>query len=284
MLRPRFPPELLDQIVDHFHYTRDALKSCCLVSKSWVPRTRRHLFADVTFRTAGDLQAWKDMFPDPSTSPARYTKNLFVYCPEEVTTADAEKRSWLLAFSRVVHLRMHIDDAASSLVPFHGFSPALKSLSVSYPDFPFSQTLSLIRSFPLIEDLSLTTFGDLLIESDDGSDGQQTTAQPPLTGTLELYIRTGMNLVVSRLLSPPNGYRFRKLELALNCDDDIVFASVLVERCRLTLESLKLCFGLYGTIVLHPYPCHWLIPYICSRAAVMFDRPFNCVRTQGRGV
>ena len=178
MSRPCFPAELLDQIVDHFHHTRDALESCCLVSKSWVSRTRRHLFADVTFRTAGDLQAWKNMFPDPSTSPARYTKNLFVYCPEEVTAADAEERSWLPAFFRVVHLHMDIDDAAFSLVPFHGFSPSLKSLSVSYLDFPFSPTLSLIRSFPLIENLSVTAFGDLLIESgDSSSDEQQTTAQ-----------------------------------------------------------------------------------------------------------
>ena len=33
------PAETLDHIVDHLHDTKDALRNCCLGSKSWVPRT-----------------------------------------------------------------------------------------------------------------------------------------------------------------------------------------------------------------------------------------------------
>jgi len=43
------PPEILDLIVDHLHDEPTALKACCLVSKSWVPRTWNHLFALVEF-------------------------------------------------------------------------------------------------------------------------------------------------------------------------------------------------------------------------------------------
>ena len=102
MSHPPFPAELLDHIIDDLHDARDVLKSCCLVSTSWVPRTRRYLFADVTFHDAKDLRSWKNTFPDPSASPACYTDHLAIFCPEEVTPADAEERGWITAFSRVV--------------------------------------------------------------------------------------------------------------------------------------------------------------------------------------
>jgi hypothetical protein len=165
---------------------------------------------------------------------------------------------------------MDIDDPEFSLIPFHGFSPALKSLSVSYLGFPFSQILNLIRSFPLIEDLSLTTFsGDLPIESDDSSDGQQT--QPPFTGTLELFICAGMDLDSSQLLFPPDGCRFRTLDLWLNCKQDGLIASVLVERCRFTLESLRVRAGFYSaTVLYYLYPYQWLIP-VSRRAVAIYN-------------
>jgi hypothetical protein len=39
----RLPAEMLDHVVDHLYDTEDALRNCCLVSKSWIPRTRKHL-------------------------------------------------------------------------------------------------------------------------------------------------------------------------------------------------------------------------------------------------
>jgi len=77
------PCELLDHIVDLLYNSQTfgrippELRDCSLVSKSWVPRTRRHLFADIHFQTAKRLESWKKAFPDPSTSPACYAK-LFV--------------------------------------------------------------------------------------------------------------------------------------------------------------------------------------------------------------
>ena len=47
MSNPHLPAEILDYIIDHLHDTEDALRNCSLVSKSWIPRTRTHLFADV---------------------------------------------------------------------------------------------------------------------------------------------------------------------------------------------------------------------------------------------
>jgi len=133
MSNPHLPPEILDYMVDFLHDEPDTLKKCCLVSKSWVPRTQKHLLASVNFDSFGDLEAWKDIFPDPANSPAYHTRSLSVGCPQFVTVADAGEGGWLRAFSRVVQLKVDTNfeghhGSEVSLVPFHNFSPVLKSL------------------------------------------------------------------------------------------------------------------------------------------------------------
>ncbi|KAF9642570.1 hypothetical protein BDM02DRAFT_3105483, partial [Thelephora ganbajun] len=49
MSDPHLPPEVCDYIVDLLHNKPDTLGWCCLVSRSWIPRTRKHLFADIKF-------------------------------------------------------------------------------------------------------------------------------------------------------------------------------------------------------------------------------------------
>lgn len=43
-MAPEIPNELLDRIIDHLHNDFPSLKSWALVSKSWLPRARFHLF------------------------------------------------------------------------------------------------------------------------------------------------------------------------------------------------------------------------------------------------
>ena len=253
---PRLPPELLDYIVDQLYETRDTLKSCCLVSKSWIHRTRNHLFADVGFRTVGDLQAWKNAFPDPSISPARYTTNLTMRCPGVVTAADAEERGWIPAFSHVVHLNMNFCLPETSLLPFHGFSPALKFFRAEYGSVPLSRIVNLIHAFPIFEDLSLFAWDDDTIEDID----EQPTVdqrQPPLTGTLQLDAREKMGHTISQLFPerppfPETGFEVeswkRNFEIA-----------ALVKRWRYTFESLWVCVGCCGTFVRPLCSDRWLI-------------------------
>ena len=66
----RLPPEVLDLIVDNLHNELRVLRTCCTVSESWVPRTRRHLFVCVEFRLLrSPIESWMKGFPDPSKSP-----------------------------------------------------------------------------------------------------------------------------------------------------------------------------------------------------------------------
>ena len=69
MPNPYLPQETLDYIVDLLHDEPETLRECCLLSKPWIPRTRKHLFADIKFRSAHELELWKKTFPDHSSFP-----------------------------------------------------------------------------------------------------------------------------------------------------------------------------------------------------------------------
>jgi hypothetical protein len=250
----RLPAEILDYVVDHLHDTQDALRNCCLVSKSWVPRARKHLFADIKFY-AKSLQSWKETFPDPSTSPARYAKKLLIVHPQVVTAADAEPGGWIGGFSRVVHFKVFssiYDSSKLSFAPFHGFSPAIKSLSVIISALPASWIFNLILSFPLLEDLSVFVHDNR--SGDDAGADEMPTAQSStprvLTGSLNLCVLGGgIGPFTRRLLSLPGGIHFRKLSWTWFREEGLSPIMELVEACSHTLESLDITCNLAGTSI-----------------------------------
>jgi hypothetical protein len=241
-------PEILDYITDLLHDEPETLKRCCLASKPWIPRTRKHLFANIELQSEEHLELWKELFPDPSTSPARYAKSLFIGCPRAVVVADAEPGGWIRGFSRVVHLAVHSQattaDRSSSLVPFHGLSPVLKSLRVTVLAPLSSQIIDLVFSFPLLEDLAVATCYGTSTDYGDSPNKLLTTVQPSsppaFTGSFELYVTGGMESVTRRLLSLPGGIHFRRLNLSWFHEADPSATVALVERCSHTLESLKI--------------------------------------------
>ena len=262
MSNPRLPAEMLDHIVDHLHDKRWALKQCCLVSKSWIPRTRKHLFANLVFTTVGTLQSWKNTFPVPSTSPAGYVKSLFISGPQAATAG-----SWIRGFSRVENLEMCVlalnfdfNESATPLVPFHGFSPVLKSLRLIIVAFPPSQIFNLILSFPLLEDLTLIVHLGVSTDNGDGSkEGEMPTATqrptpPVFTGSLKLHMKQELKPFTRRLLSLPGGIHFRKLTLKCFSGGDLLLTTALIEGCSHTLESVDITSDLRGMFSRHLRP------------------------------
>ena len=261
MSNPRLPPEILDHIVDLLHDTEDALKNCCLVSKSWIPRTRKHLFADIKFYPEKTLQSWKETFPDPSTSPAHYAKTLNFDYSHLVTAADGEPGGWITGFSGVVHLKMDNNimlsrALAAGFIPFHGFSSVIKSLHIYFVHLPSPQCSDLILSFPLLEDLIVRALVVSLY--DNGHYGLPTVAQPStspaFTGSLELSLRGGMEPIARRLLSSPGGIRFRKLTLDWRREEDPLLTTALVEECSYTLEFLDIIYNFRCKFIRHLQP------------------------------
>ena len=221
------PPEIHDIIVDHLHDEPTALKACCIVSKSWVPRVRTHLFAHVEFNAENwPIERWMKAFPDPSNSPAHHTRILSVHGTMIIGAANVDAGGWIGAFCNVVHFRVSSMDRAS-LVPFYGFSPVLRSLSLNY--LPFS--IDLVCSFPLLEDLELFS----VYRAADGSHTRSTS--PKLTGTLKFTMYGSEFSVIRRLLDLPGGLYFSKITLRIYNQAPELMTD-LVSRCSDSLEFL----------------------------------------------
>ena len=249
MSLPRFPPETLDHIVDHLQDDLGALTQCCLVSKSWVPRTRRYLFAHIKL-SSNRLKMWKKAFPDPTNSPAHHTRTMNI----DLDGEGAESGSWIREFSRVEGLSLSATRTVStSFTSFYNLSTSLKSLCVhSYILHP--QVLSLIRSLPLLEDLTLISEGDV-VSTEGELDEPQPAVPPPVspvfTGSLCLLLELGVAPTVRQLLDFPNGLHFRQIKLSTFKGEDIHSIAELVAACSGTLECLHVGFcknGEHGSV------------------------------------
>jgi hypothetical protein len=240
MRAPPLLPEILDLIVDHLHDEPKTLKACCVVSKSWIHRTRTHLFASVEFRLpTPNIKQWKKAFPDPSNSPAHYTRYLYVYNLSVVTATYPDLGGWIRTFHNLVHLRLESPGRGErqiSLIPFHGSLPALRSLHLTSASL---DVLDLICSFPLLEDLTL-------ILPSDGSDVWTTPpTSPKLTGSLDLRAISGFRPAARRLLGFSNGLHFTRITVAC-LREDVESTSGLVSKCSDTLESLTISHYAWG--------------------------------------
>ena len=232
------PPELLDIIVDHLHDEPAALKACCLVSKSWVLRARIHLFAHVSFHSSRPFESWMKAFPDPFNSPAHYTRILHLSRFNVATVAIPDVHPWVHSFNNVVDLRvatLGLDDHYVPLTQLRGLSPTLKSLSLSYSFAPLSDSLNFICSFPLLEDLALSS----LTTKRNTDEWVAPPTSPKFTG---FFLLNGDNRYITRkLLDLPGGLRFSEITVSCAFSDGGLIKE-LVSTCSNTLESLGINF------------------------------------------
>ena len=244
------PPEIFDLIVDLLCDEPTTLKMCCVASKSWVPRTRRHLFARVELDTLGPpIESWMKAFPDPSNSPAHHTRALTIRGTRSVIAAGADVDRWIRAFHNVVHLHLDIlgwSNDQASFAPFHGLSPTVRSLHLSFTSVPPSEVFGLLCSFPLLEGFTLLAFSHK-----DEVEGCTAPSSPRLTGSLGLRILAeGISHTARRLLCLPNGLHFTRIELLCVCEADFKSTTDLVSECSDTLEHLDVADGFSGVFPL----------------------------------
>ena len=230
------PPEILNLIIDHLHDEPTMLRACCLVSKSWVPRTRIHLFYRVEFSSSGPtLKLWMEVFPDPSNSPAHYTHSLRLSHLNEVVVVISDAHPWVHSFNSIVELQVAIVAQKDYHAPFTrlpGIFPTLKSLHLFYSFAPFSGVLNCICSFPLLEDLSLSSAAPRVQENPHKWNAPPTL--PRFTGALFLSWRN--RYITCKLLDLPGGLHFSKITVACPIGDGDL-TKELVSACSDTLES-----------------------------------------------
>ena len=271
------PPELLDLIVDDELAT---LQACCIVSKSWISRTRQHLFAHIRFDPPNrSVELWKRTFPDPSGSLAPYTRTLSFLELYPTTLVNPDIVGWIHSFDRVENLILGFirDSHGVSLVQLHGFSPALRSVSLAYSTAPFSRIFDFISSFPLLENLAL-----IMISPHTSDTGKwiSPSTSPKFTGSLRI---TGAAPCIIRwLCGLPGGLHFRELHLSHH-DDDTLLITELVSKCFNTLESLAISCHRFGAFVTTP-PIILRLTVVRDRRRADFARPLKGHEAQGGGV
>ena len=240
------PQEMLDLIVDCLRNEPTALRTCCIVSKSWVSRAQMHLFARVEFHPEeSPIESWMKTFPDPSDSPAHYTRSLSIGIPSLITATNADACAWLGSFRNVVKLfvckAIWDDDSPISLIQLHRFSPILESLSLQYLSVLPSEVLNLTFSFPSLQNLYIVSSAESELER------KRTipSTSPKFTGTLALLTKGGIQPYVRPLLDLPGGLHFSSLMIFCR-DRDAESAADLVSRCSDTMESLLLHYDSLG--------------------------------------
>ena len=260
------PPEILDLIIDHLYGKPVTLKACCLVSKSFVPRSRRHIFARVQL-SPQSARSWVKAFPDSSNSPAHYTRILRI---RNLGAYSTYVPSWVLSFCNVEELSMNNDTVRCaglhqiSLLQLHGLSPTLKVLRLSGVFTSISETLGFICSFPLLEDLSLRP----IFESEN--DGPAPPTSPKLTGSFRLYDQN--RPIARRLLELPDGLHFS--EIWVYSDSRAIDSRTitdLVLKCSDTLETLHLSYSLSGAFPL-VFAADWFLTTRYSRTQMITKR------------
>jgi hypothetical protein len=220
------PPEVSDLIIDCLCNEPATLKACCLVSKSWVPRARKHLFACVPLEDAVYIRLWMKAFP-----------------------ADNQ---WIRVFRRIEKLYVG-DYTKASLVQLHGLSPTIKYLDIAHSCLPFADIFDLVCSFPLLEDLTWRSW-----KSESDSDGWVApSTSPKFTGTL--FLTREIRSVARGLLALPGGLHFTSVDLICPVEQ-AESAMDLVSGCSETLESLCIDYCQYdhSTFPSLPDVCQYL--------------------------
>ena len=237
---PSLPKEILDVIIYHLHDEPTALKACCLVSKSWVSRTQRHLFDRVKFlsRSGPTIESWMETFPDPSNSPAHYTRSLRISHIQVITVAISDVLAQIHSFNRIVELAVGIENGPISFAQLRGLSPNLKRLHLFHSFAPSSEVLDFICSFPLLENLSLHSARPHANEN--AAKWNKPSTSPKFTGSLLLNRRN--RSIVRKLLDLPGGLRFSKIRVCCPIGE-YDLTKDLVSACSDTLQFL--CVEIY---------------------------------------
>ena len=185
------PPEIVDHIIDLTDNHR-ALQACSLVAKSWVGRSRVHLFRDVVLFSN---RRWQEVMPVGETTPAMYTRTL------TMGQSGTPQGKWIntdTLYPFLSHLRdfRNVENLILDGWEPHGFSEGglkkyfghfggrLRSLELGGQKMSPESFIILLGLFPNLEDL-------LVKERVEGSEVTRVPqVLPKLSGCLTIRVHT----------------------------------------------------------------------------------------------
>ena len=184
------PPEIIDHIID-FVKNHRTLRTCSLVAKSWVHRSRVNLFRDVVLFSH---RRWQKAMPVGDASPAIYTRTL------TLAQGSTPQNRWIHT-DNLYPFFSHLQDfknvenlildgwiprkfSSGGLKKYFGhFGKCLRSLELAGERMEPDSFLVLLSLFPNLEDLSVKElFGR-------EATSRVLTVSPKLSGRLTIRIK-----------------------------------------------------------------------------------------------
>jgi len=166
-MKPIFPQEVIDELIDWVGVTsvgqRDPhLRSCSLVARSWVQRSRQHLFHSIELTSTSNISSWIGNIRPGVDGVSGYVRELWMGCNWDQWSQRFPSVGHLRSFTRVEELRLTYwrgGQATTEEVEeaFGGFGSSVRSLSVSLPRGDPGSFLHLLSLFPHLDDLSIWT-------------------------------------------------------------------------------------------------------------------------------
>jgi len=243
------PQDVINEILDQLATCSDfgSLRACSLVSKSWVPSSRKHLFRTVFF-TSRRVKRWFETFPSPEKSPAHHVRDLririgghhfvpltFFECIPQFT--NAEKISLLGPEpGGIPQVQL-----PSPWIP----PPSVTSLRIETDMFTLMEIRDFIAVLPNLDDLSLS--GHIGMDSRELLGiGTSLAGRVRFGGKLVLRdVRHATKDVMGMLLEIPTGLWFTEVQIhsTRGCLPSVVR---LVEACCKTLVKLSYTVSIPG--------------------------------------
>ena len=229
---PRLPQELIGEILNNLAPNSDfqSLRSCALVSKSWVQTCRRRLFHTVVFTRMG-MRRWLERFPAPEESPAHLIKHLYVWVGivpdrfyEYTPWFTNAKRLSLLGYGGIRLLQE----------PSRWRSPqSVTSLTISTGLVTLMEIRDIMMQLPNLDSLWLS--GPLIGVV---SPGIGTILKGKFGGELRLSSRYTGESITNMLLEIPTGIHFTEFQIE-SPRMDLPSNVKLLEACGKTIVKLS---------------------------------------------
>ena len=252
---PRIPQEIIDEILDHLAADPSeliSLRSCSLVSKSWVPSCQRHLFYAVSF-TSRYMDKWLKTFLAPEESPAHYVRDLFVWIGGRDRVPEVFFEYTLCAWftnAENVTLFGHGGGPPSRTPSLWKLPQSITSLTTTTDMVTLVQIRDIMMQLPNLNDLSLS--GSLIPVDRSALLGIGATLKGRFSGELHLYGGYADNNLMNMLLEVPTQLNFTAVQVCATYQC-LLSTARLVEACGKTLVKILYSVSCLGK----PHPLFW---------------------------
>ncbi|KAI0647585.1 hypothetical protein C8Q79DRAFT_636548 [Trametes meyenii] len=253
------PPELYDATIDYLEDDVESLRACGLACKTWLPRSRFHLFRNVRLRHADDVVRFRALVASVP-GIAHYVRKLSLVADYAGVTAEGaalEDDGWVNDTAELLPLFTGVTTLALARVRWHalndetraafaGVFKSVRRLFLFEVSFNASRdVIAFLSGFPMLQELCFEAVSwkdsPSPSETQDGSDEFAEAGSMHLS-YLFLDPKSSPTLVTEWLLQQPGEQCLRTIQLCWRELENTQLVGDLLEASGASLESLQVEF------------------------------------------